>query len=31
MIDVAETELQGQPFATVEENYEHETNWLRCW
>lgn len=31
MIDVAETELQGQPFATVEENYEHETNWLCCW
>lgn len=31
VINVADTELEGQAFAEVEENYEHETEWVRCW
>lgn len=31
IINVAETELEGQPFETVEEDYDHESGWLRCW
>src|SRR5689334_23222744 len=31
VINVAETELEGKPFVTVEENYDDETEWLRCW
>jgi hypothetical protein len=30
-IGLAETELEDRPFAVVEENYEHETAWVRCW
>jgi hypothetical protein len=25
------TVLESRPFATVEENYAHDTDWLRCW
>jgi len=25
------TALEDRPFAAVEENYAHDTEWLRCW
>jgi hypothetical protein len=31
VINVEGTALEGQPFADVEENYDHDTEWLRCW
>jgi hypothetical protein len=31
VINLDDTELAGKPFEAVEENYEHETDWLRCW
>ena len=30
-IDLAGTSLEGVEFRDVEENYEHKTEWLRCW
>ena len=30
-IDLEGTGLEATAFAAVEENYEHETDWLRCW
>jgi len=30
-IHITDTELADVPFETVELDYEHETNWLRCW
>ena len=30
-IDLAGTSLEGITFREVKENYEHETEWLRCW
>ena len=30
-IDLEGTVLDGESFAVVEENYEHDTAWLRCW
>lgn len=30
-IGLEDTELEGRPFAAVEEDYGHETEWLRCW
>src|SRR5690348_2528474 len=30
-VDIADTELADQPFETIQENYEHPTDWLRCW
>ena len=31
IINLADTELEGERFETVEEDYDHETAWLRCW
>jgi hypothetical protein len=31
IIDLRDTELDGEAFADVEENYDHDTDWLRCW
>lgn len=31
VINLDETSLEGITFQPVEENYEHETEWLRCW
>jgi hypothetical protein len=31
VINLAGTELAGAAFAAVEENYDHDTDWLRCW
>jgi hypothetical protein len=31
VIDITDTELAGKSFPTVEENYEHDAEWLRCW
>src|SRR5688572_11390345 len=30
-INLEDTELAERSFAAIEENYEHETDWLRCW
>jgi hypothetical protein len=30
-INLEDTELEERSFAAVEENYDHETKWLRCW
>ena len=31
VIDLDDTPLEGIAFEPVEENYEHDTEWLRCW
>jgi hypothetical protein len=30
-VNLEGTELETANFPPVEENYDHETNWLRCW
>jgi hypothetical protein len=30
-IGLHDTELADRPFAVIEDRYEHETEWLRCW
>ncbi len=30
-IDLVDTELEERSFETVEENYDDESNWMRCW
>jgi hypothetical protein len=30
-INLEDTELEGHAFAPVQENYEHESEWLGCW
>jgi hypothetical protein len=30
-IDLQETELSGKSFDEVKDNFEHETEWMRCW
>lgn len=31
VIDLGGTDLEAVAFAAIEENYDHETAWLRCW
>jgi hypothetical protein len=31
IIQLEGTSLEGMSFADVEENFAHETDWLRCW
>ena len=31
VIQLEGTALETVPFEVVEENYEHETDWVRCW
>lgn len=30
-VDLTGTELEEKKFLDWEDNYEHETDWLRCW
>jgi hypothetical protein len=30
-IDLEGTALEDVPFAELKRNYEHETEWMRCW
>jgi len=30
-INLEETDLADRAFVAVQENYEHESEWLRCW
>jgi len=30
-INLDGTEVEGNTFRNVEDNYDHDTDWLRCW
>ena len=30
-VDIRDTSLDGMPFVEVKDNYDHETDWMRCW